>query len=402
MKIGVYGGTFDPPHVGHLASARFAIEALDLDKLLFMPDAAPPHKTLPAETAGAAGRWEMIRLAADGFLMPERVEASRLEMDRTGKSYTADTLAQLHAQFPEDELWLLMGSDMLLTLQNWYQPEQIMSLASIAAFSRRREDGGALAAHAQYLRETFGARVELLELPEVREVSSTQLRTLLVFDRAQAAEYLTPAVYGCILRNGFYGVKADLKHLDDRELFACVCSMVRAKRIAHIKGVAEEAAKLAVRWGEDPAKARRAGILHDCTKYLEMGEQQALCAKYGITLDELEQQAVKLLHSKTGAAVARDVFGVEDDIFWAIFWHTTGKADMTLLEKIVYIADYMEPTRSFEGVDRMRKLAYEDLDAALLLGFEMSIREMKDRGLIVHKNTLEARDWMLKSKGTAL
>lgn len=397
MKIGVYGGTFDPPHLGHLNSARFALETLELDKLLLMPAAAPPHKTLPTETAGVRGRWDMVNIAADGFLLPDRVEVSRLEMDRAGKSYTADTLALLREEYPKAKLWLLMGSDMFLTVQNWYKPEQIMSLASVAAFSRDAGDGDILAAHAKELRKTFGAKAEILRLPEIREISSTQLRTLLAADRAKAAEHLTPAVYGYILTHGLYGVHANLKALDDGELFACVCSMVKAKRIAHIKGVAEEAEKLALRWGADPVKARRAGILHDCTKYLEMDEHKALCARYGIELDALEQQAVKLLHSKTGAAIAKNVFGADDDIFWAIFWHTTGKADMTLLDKILYVADYMEPTRSFDGVDRMRELAYRDLDGALLMGLEMSVQEMEDRDLPVHRNTLEARDWMLKN-----
>lgn len=399
MKIGIYGGTFNPPHLGHLSSARFAIEALGLDKLIFIPAALPPHKALPAETASAGERWEMINIAADGLLLPEQVEVSRLELDRTGKSYTADTLAQLQALYPRDELWLLMGTDMFLTLQTWYEPEKIMALAGIAAFARTRADcGQALETQAEYLKETFGARVCTIQLPEITEISSTQLRRLLAAEPEAAAEYLSPAVYGYILMRGLYGTHADLKHLSDADLRACSYSMIRAKRIRHVKGTEEEAERLARRWGADPVKARRAGILHDCTKYLEMEEQKALCAKYGIELDELEQQAVKLLHSKTGAAVARDVFGADDDIFWAIFWHTTGKANMTLLEKILYIADYMEPTRSFPGVERLRELAYEDLDAALLLGFEMSIQEMADRGLQVHHNTLEARDWILEHR----
>ena len=121
------------------------------------------------------------------------------------------------------------------------------------------------------------------------------------------------------------------------------------------------------------------------------------CEKYGIVLDDLERQAVKLLHAKTGACVARDVYGVDDDVYEAIFWHTTGKADMTLLEKILYIADYMEPNRDFPGVERLRELAYQDLDQAVLLGNEMSIQEMEERGLPVHPNTVRSRDW-LRSK----
>ena len=146
-------------------------------------------------------------------------------------------------------------------------------------------------------------------------------------------------------------------------------------------------------------KARRAAILHDCTKYYEMEEQLKICRQYGIVLDDLEQKAVKLLHSKTGACMARYVYGQEDDIYEAIFWHTTGKADMSLLEKILYIADYMEPTRDFPGVERLRELAGRDLDAAVLAGCEMSIAEMAERGLPVHPNTIRARDWLKHQKG---
>ena len=110
--------------------------------------------------------------------------------------------------------------------------------------------------------------------------------------------------------------------------------------------------------------------------------------------DELEQRAVKLLHSKTGACIARAVFGEPDEGFWAIFWHTTAKADMTTLEKILYVADYMEPNRDFEGVERLRELAYRDLDQALLLGIETTIQEMRDRKLPVHKNTIQAQTWL--------
>ena len=89
---------------------------------------------------------------------------------------------------------------------------------------------------------------------------------------------------------------------------------------------------LTQRYGADIEKARVAALLHDCTKKLEMEEQLALCRKYGIELDELEQKALKLLHAKTGAAIARDIYGVDDEIYSAIWWHTTGHADMTLLE----------------------------------------------------------------------
>ena len=398
MKLGIYGGTFNPPHLGHLAAAQFALDALNLDRLEFVPAAAPPHKTLPEGGPSAEQRLEMVELAADGLLQPKKVSVSGMELHRPGKSYTADTLEQLQAANPEAELWLLMGTDMFLTLQNWREPEVITRLAGICTFARTQSDSGELLeTQARYLQETFGARTCVLQLPHIVDVSSTQLRELLAQGKGQ--EYLSPAVYGYIIRQGLYGVHYDLKRLPDRELRACSYSMIRAKRIAHVQGTEEEAVRLAQRWGADEEKARRGAILHDCTKYLTMEEQLQLCRKYGIVLDDLEQQAVKLLHAKTGACVARNVYGVSDDVYEAIFWHTTGKADMTLLEKILYIADYMEPNRDFPGVERLRTLAYQDLDQAVLAGCEMSIQEMKDRGLPVHPNTVRAREW-LRSKSS--
>ena len=243
-----------------------------------------------------------------------------------------------------------------------------------------------------YLAHTFGARLTTITLPGLVDISSTRLRELL--GRGEGREYLLPAVYGYILMNRLYGTSADLKHLELPELRACSYSMMRAKRVPHVIGVEEEAAKLALRWGADPVLARRAGVLHDCTKYLELPEQLELCQTYGVELDELERQAVKLLHAKTGACIARAVFGEPDAVYQAIFWHTTAKADMTTLEKILYVADYMEPNRDFEGVERLRKLAYEDLDKALLLGVEMTIREMEEKKRVIHPKTIQARDYL--------
>ena len=112
----------------------------------------------------------------------------------------------------------------------------------------------------------------------------------------------------------------------------------------------------------------------------------------------MERISVKLLHSKTGAALARHLYGQPEEICQAIFWHTTGKADMTRLEKIIYLADYMEPNRDFPGVEELRKLCYEDLDAALQMGLEMSIEELRERGVPIHRNTQGALDWLLEHR----
>ena len=393
MKIGIYGGTFNPPHLGHMAAARTAVEKLGLDKLLLIPAAIPPHKELPQGTPPGTERLAMVEKMADAMRMPKTVEVSTIELEREGRSYTSDTLAALREQYPEAELWLLMGTDMFLSLHQWHEPEKILKLASVCAFGRTEADCEAsFAAQREFLEKTYGAKVEIITVDGLVDISSTQLREALA--RGEGGEYLLPAVYGHILMNGLYGTHADLKHLDLPELRACSYSMVKQKRVPHIRGTEEEAVRLAKRWGADETMARRAGILHDCTKYLELDDQLALCRQYGVELDELEQRAVKLLHSKTGACIARAVFGEPDEVYSAIFWHTTAKENMTTLEKILYLADYIEPNRDFDGVERLRALAYEDIDRALLLGVETTIQEMEERGLPIHKKTLMARDWL--------
>ena len=392
MKIGVYGGTFNPPHLGHVTAARAVFELLKLDLLLLVPDGQPPHKMLPPGSPTPEQRLEMTRLAGEQLGLGERVRTLDLELKREGRSYTAETLRQLHQQYPEDELWLLMGTDMFLTLQAWREPGEILSLAGIAAFGRTEEDTEELfSVQRDYLYRTYPqARILTLTIPGVVDVSSTELRTMLA--RGEGGNLLPPAVYGYILREGLYDTRADLKHLPLRTLRPVALSYLKHKRIPHVLGTEQEAIRLAERYGADVEKARVAALLHDCTKRLDMEEQLALCRQYGIRLDALEQQALKLLHAKTGAAIARDVFGVDDEIYRAIWWHTTGHAGMTLLEKIMYLADYIEPSRDFPGVDKLRAVCYKDLDEGLLMGLEMTIEEMTSMGNPVHHATIEARD----------
>ena len=396
MKIGIYGGTFNPPHLGHVTAARAVFELLQLDKLLLIPAGMPPHKAMPAGSPTTEQRLEMTRLAAEQTGLGKNVEVLDMELRRAGKSYTADTLAELKAQYPEDELWLLMGTDMFLTLQAWKSPEKILALAGIAAFGRTEADTEELfAVQREYLQKTYpGCRIFTLTIPGVVDVSSTELRDQL--QKGADAQLLPPAVYGYILRQNLYGVGADLKHLTTPQLRAAALSYLKHKRIPHVLGTEQEAVRLAERYGADVEKARIAALLHDCTKKLDLPSQLALCERYGIELDELEQQALKLLHSKTGAAVARDLFGVDDEIYSAIWHHTTGRAHMTLLEKVIYLADYIEPTRDFPGVDHLRNVCYQDLDEGLLLGLEMTIQEMTAMGNPVHHATVEARDALRK------
>jgi len=382
--------------MGHIQAARFVAEYLGLDQLLLVPAGVPPHKTLDSASPSPDQRLAMAELAAEAI--GPVAEASDMELRRKGKSYTLDTVKAVREKHPHARLYLLMGTDMFLTFHLWRDPEKLAKLCTLCAFGRSEADAEELfAVQREHLARTVGADSVTIALPEVVDVSSTQLREALA--QGEGREYLDPAVYGYILREGLYGVHADLKHLPLEDLRCAAYSMLKRKRIPHVQGTEETAAKLALRWGEDEEAARRAAVLHDCTKKLNREQHLAICRQYGIEPDKEERQEEKLLHAVTGAAVARHVFGVSPEIESAIRWHTTGKADMTTLEKIIYLADYIEPTRDFCDLTELRELAFRDLDGAMLLGLEMAVRDLKERGVAVHSNSVLARDH-LKGKQT--
>ena len=394
MKIGIYGGTFNPPHNGHITAARSAVEKLGLEKLLLIPDKVPPHKEMPEGSANEEQRYEMVELAAG--CIGKLAEVSDIELKRQGKSYTSDTLRELRELYPDDELYLLMGSDMFLSFHTWHEPDVICSLAHVGAFSRLK--GGeeeAFAAQKTLLEEKYGAKIDLITNDHVIELSSTDVREAL--KDGKGIDFTPTAVYGYIEREHLYGTHVDLKHLTPDELRPIALSYLKPKRIPHVLGTEQEAVKLARMYGVDENKARIAALLHDCTKKLEMEQQLALCEEYGIELDGLEQKALKLLHSRTGAEIARQVFGADSEVCDAIRWHTTGRANMTKLEKILYLADYIEPSRDFDDVEPLRKAVYEDLDRGLLLGLQMTVDEMNAMGNPVHHHTLDARNYLIET-----
>ena len=382
MKIAIFGGSFNPPHKGHLHSALAAAKQLRADRFLVIPDFQPPHKELAAGSPTPEQRLELCRL---NFADVPNVECSDIEISRGGRSYTADTLRHLREIYSDAELVLLVGTDMFLNISQWYDAAYILTTAGIAAFQRAPDELPYIEAKTNDLRARFGTKVEII-FSSPLPAASTDIRKALTQRRGN--ELLTDAVYAYIIRYRLYGAQVNLDWLRERAY-----TMLKPRRIPHVRGCEAEAVRLAERWGCDPEIAAEAAILHDCTKKVDLPGQLALCAAYGLDADPVERESDKLLHAKTGAAVARSEFGCDDDVAEAIRWHTTGRPDMTLLEKIVYMADYIEPNRDFDGVDRLRALAYEDLDRALLLGLEMSLEDIRARGNPVHEATLSALAW---------
>lgn len=172
MRTGILGGTFNPPHLGHLHAAQLAHDALKLDRVLFIPTNIPPHKTLPQNTASPEARCEMVRLlTAD----TPWAQLDTIEIDRGGASYTVDTLRALQER-GEDDLHLIIGTDMLLSFDKiWRAPDEIARLAALSVCARENEDWDALERKAELLRETLGATVELVRGDSLT-ISSTELR----------------------------------------------------------------------------------------------------------------------------------------------------------------------------------------------------------------------------------
>lgn len=385
MKLAIYGGSFNPPHLGHAAAIRAVLDAIRPDELRVIPAATPPHKKLPAGSPSAA---ERLRLAEMAFGNIPGVTVSDMELKREGKSYTADTVRALRRENPGATLYLIIGTDMLKTFAEWHDFRSILRSATLVALAREIGELGAVRDAAAALRRDCGARVRVLSAKPL-PVSSTQLRMLLPMRHGR--EFLNDAVYAAIIRKRLYQAQPDFDWLREQSY-----PMLKPRRVAHVWGCEHEARKLAERWGADADLAAEAGILHDITKKFELSEQLLLSEKYGIINDTIELSNLKLLHAKTGACMARDLYGVPDAIYQAIRWHTTGRPDMSLLEKIIYLADYIEPTRDFEGVEPLRALAYADLDRAMLLGLEMSLDELREKGVEPHPNTADALEWYRK------
>ena len=386
-RIGIYGGTFSPVHVGHVQGAKYALEALGLDTLLMIPTSTSPHKELPPGTPTPQQRLQMLQIALQG---EKKITVSDMELTRGGVSYTYMTLLELRQQYPEDEFFLIMGDDMFLSVDTWKEPQILYREATLSVLCRGG-DWPAVQEKAEELKRS-GVRVKLLENP-VKVISSTQLRRLLAFQCAD--EFLPEGVADYIAEQGLY--RRDYKGLSMEELEQAVIELLNPNRVRHTLGCRDTARELAKIWGADETDAARAGMLHDVTKALDGPLQLTLCRAYGIILDEFSTQNPKTLHALTGSLVAERIFGENKAVVDAICSHTTGKPGMNTLEKIIYVADYMEPCRDFPGVEELRYLAHTDITAALKLGLEMTLGVLKSQGREISPESSQALEYLNKN-----
>jgi len=198
LKLGILGGTFNPPHIGHLICAQEALDQLALDRVVLMPAGQPPHKQIAADP-GAQARLAMCEAAVAG---EQRFAVSRLELERDGRSYTVDTLRALHDQHPQDDLTFIVGGDMARSLPTWREPEAVLELATLAVAERAGSEREDIRGELRALRGASGDRVRFFEMPRI-DVSSSLVRERVAGGRP--IRYLVPdAVADAIAQNGWY------------------------------------------------------------------------------------------------------------------------------------------------------------------------------------------------------
>lgn len=373
MRIGLLGGTFNPIHRAHVQMAEIARDEAALDRVLLMVAADPPHKRVD-EGVPADVRFRLVEIAVSG---KARLEASDLEILRGGKSYTLLTLQELSAQNPEAELFLIIGSDTLTDLPNWYHPEEVLKIAGVLCVPRVGIDQDDEKT-AQMLRERYGARVRLLSA-KADVISSTEIRKRL-FAGLPVEGMLPDAVEQAVYECGDY-FPPELRAMQEKSRIA-----LTPKRYSHVCGTMRAAARLAALWQQDAQKAQIAALLHDCAKCLDPITQEVLSGD--------ETGIAPVYHAFAGAVLAKMEYGVTDEtILRAIRLHTTGDWGMTDFEALIYAADLIEPSRDFSGVEEYRSRISPDIDSFMQYAVARVSQLIERRGKKTHPASARALAW---------
>lgn len=388
-SLAVLGGTFDPIHYGHLAVAEAVLARFSPQRVLFMPCGQPPHKE-GVNVSPAEHRYQMTLLATCDY---PGFDVSRMELDRPGASFTVDTARQLLAVCPADaKVYFIIGADSLEQLLTWKDAGTLLTLCRFIAVPRPGYGKKQSMETISKLNEKFGGggglsgeRIALLDMEKV-DISGTQIRKRMSEGKSVRA-YVPRAVEEYAHAYNLYrapytfdAVKGDLQ------------KRLSPKRFVHTLGVMKEADALARHYGADVEKARWAALLHDCAKEYSTDKKMILCKKWGIPFDGAHTAQIDLTHGPMGAESAKRDYRVNDaEILQAIRYHSTGHQAMTVLDKVIMLADFIEPYRDdYPPLAQMRKLAYTDINKALRVGIKFTIKEEKQAKNPVHPISYEA------------
>ncbi|MCL1964499.1 MAG: nicotinate-nucleotide adenylyltransferase [Firmicutes bacterium] len=374
--IGILGGSFNPIHYGHLQMAQAAKDLLALDTIILIPDGDPPHKD--QELADKYDRLRMTELAAGNLF-----EVSPMEVDRPGKTYTVDTLEALVKTYPGTDFILLIGADTLWEISGWRNPARVFSLCRFAVFSRGDMP----------FPEVPGAFIQRVDAA-ILDISATEIRRRVRL--GMSLEGLTPpAVIAHIGRRRLYHPP---DQLCKKEIQKRLQRALPDARFKHVLGVKDTIEALAKHWGMDAKAAGLAGLLHDCAKGLPLDELRRVIDSQGERVDALRLKSHELLHAPASAAMARGLYGVTDpDVLHAIWYHNTGSIVMGELDKLLYVADMIEPNRKpYAELEDIRRMAAQDLDEAVRMTLYAKLRFIQSSGREIHPDTKAALMTMQK------
>ncbi len=378
MKIGIFGGSFDPVHKEHIHLAQAAIAELGLDRLLIMPAYAPPHKPYKALTDDNH-RLQMCRLA---FADVKNAEVCDFEIAQKGTSYTYLTCQHFKEQYPSAQLFWLVGTDMLRDFPTWKHPEKILDTVTLVVCARNEQKDW-LQAEQQAFYKRFGRQFTVLSY-QGKDVSSTKIRVLAAAGES-VAHLVGESVQAYIQAHGLYAIENAVQAL----------ALEKPQRRAHSLRVAEVAAKKAGQLRMNEKQAIAAALFHDCGKNVET--ESALLQGF-VLPSEFGEVPAQVVHQFTGAYLAQTQFGVADeDILNAVRYHTSGRPHMSALEKLIFLADMVEEERSYDVVESIREAFWSAqgdketaLDACLLLALEQTAVFLRRIGQTVYPLTLDA------------
>ncbi len=375
MKIAIYGGAFNPVHNEHFNIALAAKTALGLDKLIIMPTFISPHKK-GCMTARAKDRLQMCKAA---FCGAEGVEVSDYEVKRGGISYSYITCRHFKKLYPDDELYFIIGADSLQSFNSWRNPEEILKCVTLAVCAR--EDSLFLKNQIKSFQTRF--KRDLVTFGYVgKNISSTRVRTLAALGE-DIASLVPNAVKRHILRGKLYFLPE----------ICAVKKYLTEERWKHTVGVAVAAAENCRKFGVYEIDAITAATLHDCAKYLESSASE-LCGF--VCPDNVPSQVV---HQYAGAYVAEHTFGIKDkDVLNAIRYHTSGRENMSGLEKLIYLADLLEEGRDFNGVEKLRKLLKLDAEQCIYEALKSQTEYLEKAGKPVYPLTRRAFEYLKENK----
>lgn len=386
--IAVFGGTFNPFHIGHEQMLSEVCDLNFIDEVLLIPSKIPPHKSVDF-LANDKYRMDMCRVVAEKY---NKAKVSDIEINREGKSYTIDTLRTLNALYNDVRFYLVIGGDMVTSFTEWREYERILELAGLIVFSRTTTETENFNRSVMHLRN-LGADVKIIDV-EIADISSTEIRNK-ISDLLFLQKNLPKEVFKYLLSNNIY---KNCLSIDDYK------KILRKKlddyRYNHSLCVADEAVHLAEIYGCNKDNAYLAGLLHDITKNSSAEEHLKIFESFDIILSVVEKNSKKLWHAISGSAFVKEMFGIQNsEIVSAIRYHTTGKSDMTLLEKIIYVADFTSCDRDYPDVDVMRALSRKSLEDAMIYALDYTIRELSEKGATVHPDTIDAYNYLINQKG---